>query len=76
MREGTGVILGGRLPTALAGRRVGEPDVLVRDQDSSSYRTIDVKAHHTHDRALAGVEATCSDLAAPWPDAAEGRPCR
>jgi len=55
---------------------VGEPDVLVRDQSSPSYRAIDIKAHLTHDQALAGVEATCSALGSPGPETAEGRPGR
>jgi hypothetical protein len=76
MRAGAGIIIGGRLPTDLFGRRAGEPDVLVKDQRSTSYRTVDVKRHRTHDHALAGVEATCSALVAPGPEAAEARPGR
>jgi len=74
MKDGAGVILAGRLPSDLGARRAGEPDVLLRAQSSTSYRAVDIKAHLTHDRALGGVDASCSALATPCPEAAEERP--
>ena len=52
MEAGTATIFGGRLPADEIGRRVGEPDILVRDPRPSvnaswSYRPIDVKHHLT-----------------------------
>ena len=76
MRGGAAIVLGGRLPTDLAGRRAGEPDVLLRARVLPFYRAIDIKAHQTHDQALGGVEATCSALASPDPEVAEARPGR
>ena len=73
MREGAAMVLGGRLPGDVAGRRAGEPDVLVRAGGSLAYRAVDIKAHRTHDEALAGVEATWSALGAPGPEAAQAR---
>jgi hypothetical protein len=48
----------------------------VRVPGSPSYRAIDVKAHQTRDHTLTGVEATCSALDAPVPEAADARPGR
>lgn len=51
MDEGTQVVIGGRLPTDLEGRRVGYPDVLVRGsrqaQGGWGYHPVDVKHHKT-----------------------------
>ena len=73
MHQGAEVLLGGRLPTDLTGRRAGEPDILLRAEGSLSYRPVDIKAHTTHDHAMAGIEASCSALAAPGWEASEKR---
>ena len=76
MEDGAAIIIGGRLPTDHSGRRAGEPDVLVRAQGSTSYWAVDIKAHRTHDDALAGVGAAWSTLVAPGTESSEARPGR
>ena len=47
MAGGANLVIHGRLPADPAGRRVGEPDVLVRVIGTGAYRPIDIKHHQT-----------------------------
>ena len=58
---GTELVIGGRLPVDEAGRRVGEPDLLVAGP-GSSYRAVDIKHHLTLDAANDGAPARRSSL--------------
>jgi predicted RecB family nuclease len=62
MRAGAPVIVGGRLPADLAGRRVGEPDLLVAAPGRSGYRPVDIKHHRCLDAGPGGLPARCSSL--------------
>jgi predicted RecB family nuclease len=61
------VIIGARLPTDVAGRRVGKPDLLVIARDQG-YRPVDVKHHMALEPAIQpgrGIPALVSTLEAP-----------
>jgi predicted RecB family nuclease len=79
LAAGAALIIGGRLPRDLGGRRVGEPDLLVRAEESAGYRAVDIKHHLTLGVDPDGVPALCSALELPaWEAAAEnpGRTAR
>jgi predicted RecB family nuclease len=62
MRAAVPLILGGRLPTDLVGRRVGEPDLLVPADGQPGYRAVDIKHHRCLDADPGRPAARCSPL--------------
>lgn len=72
MRAGSSLILGGRLPIDVAGRRAGKPDVLV--SAPGAYRPIDIKHHMALTPITAanrGLAARRSSLERPFLEEAE-----
>jgi hypothetical protein len=63
MRSGGPVIVSGRLPADPAGRRVGEPDLLVAAAGGTGYRPVDIKHHRCLDAGPGALPAVCSPLA-------------
>ncbi len=74
MEAGAPVIVGGRLPADRAGRRVGEPDLLVAATGGRGYRPVDVKHHRCLDGGAGGLPAVCSPLGRPAWEAARADP--
>lgn len=69
MEAGAWLIIGGRLPPDVAGRRVGEPDVLARHTELEagrwSYVPVDVKHHLTLDEHPGHAGVLVSSLEMP-----------
>jgi predicted RecB family nuclease len=76
MNTGACLIVGGRLPTDLAGRRVGEPDLLARSASPLGYRPIDIKYHRALDPIGTAPPALCSGLDEPALESAAADPER
>jgi predicted RecB family nuclease len=76
MRAGAELIVGGRLPTDQQGRRVGEPDLLVRSQRGGGYRPVDIKNHQCLVVGSDGLSSLCAPLTDPWWESAVEDPHR
>ena len=74
MKAGAPLILGGRLPVDLAGRRAGEPDLLVAAAGGPGYRPVDIKHHRCLDAGPGGWPSRCSPLGRLAWEAAEPVP--
>jgi predicted RecB family nuclease len=74
LQAGAPVILRGRLPVDLPGRRVGEPDVLVAAGSGLGYRPVDIKHHRCLEASPGGLPARWSPLGRlTWEAAEEDR---
>src|SRR6266481_5989456 len=71
MKAGRPLILGGRLPVDPAGRRVGEPDLLMAETGGPGYRPVDIKHHRCLDAGPGSWPSRCSPLDSPVAEAAE-----
>ncbi len=76
MMAGVPLIVGGRLPADVAGRRVGEPDLLVAAAGGSGYRPVDIEHHHCLDAGPGDLPARWSPLGRMVWEEAEADPGR
>jgi hypothetical protein len=74
IKAGAPLIVGGRLPADLTGRRVGEPDLLIAAAGGTGYRPVDIKHHRCLDAGPHGLPARCSPLDRLAPETAKPAP--